>query len=166
MGITAPELLTDQHNIQEFNCGKPSLDDWLKNTALKGQDEGGARTFVVTDTVTTRVVGYYCIASGSIEREQAPGKVRRNMPDPIPVILLGRLAVQSAYARQGLGRGMMKDCYLRVTKVSDVVGVRALLVHALDQESREYYLPQGFSESPLSPNALMLTVKDIRAHLR
>ncbi len=165
MGITAPEPISPDHNFANFTCGKPVLDDWLIKKALKNQTDSGSRTYVVTDSDLDQVVGYYCISTGSVSHELAPGKVRRNMPDPIPIILLGRLAVDVGYAKQGIGRGLMKDCYKRVASVAEQVGVRALLVHALDEESRQYYLNLGFTESTIQERTLMIRMKDIVASL-
>lgn len=165
MGITPPEPLTPEHNIENFNCGKPELDNWLKKNALRSQDGGGARTFVVTSTESQEVVGFYCISAGSVEHKQLSGKYRRNMPDPIPVILLGRLAIDQQHARQGIGSGLMKDCYQRVLQVSDEIGIRALLVHALDNESRDYCVHLGFDRSPIQEHTLMVSVKAIKASL-
>lgn len=165
MGITAPEPLSSNHNFANFTCGKPVLDNWLKKKAFKNQTDGGSRTFAVTDTGIDQVVGYYCISTGSVSHELAPGNVRRNMPDPIPVIILGRLAVDVGYANQGIGRGLMKDCYKRAASVAEQVGVRALLIHALDEESRQYYLHLGFTESTIQERTLMLRIKDIVSSL-
>lgn len=165
MGITAPEPLSPHHNFTDFDCGKPVLDDWLKKKALKNHAEGGSRIFVVTDEETAQVVGFYSISAGSVTHDSVRGNVRRNMRDPIPTILLGRLAVDARYANQGIGTGLMKDCYKRVVSVADQVGVRALLVHALDEQSRQFYLHLGFSESPIQERTLMIRVKDIVAAL-
>ncbi|MCH7741348.1 MAG: GNAT family N-acetyltransferase [Proteobacteria bacterium] len=164
MGITAPEPLTPEHNLDGFDCGKLVLNDWLRQKANKSRVEGGAQTYVVTRKGL--VVGYYCISTGSVEHAQLNAKLRRNMPNPIPVILLGRLAVDKNYARQGFGTGLMKDCYLRVLSIAEQAGVRALLVHALDDESRDYYVHLGFSPSPVSPRTLFLGIEEIKANLR
>ncbi len=165
MGITTPQSLTKDHNLGEFSCGTQILDDWLRDTALKNHSEGASRTFVVADDETRRVIGYYCISTGSIEHSLVSGKFRRNMPDPIPVILLGRLAVDIKYANRGIGAGLMKDCYKRVVTVSAEIGVRVILVHAIDDESKQYYLRLGFSVSPIQSHTLMIRVKDIAAAL-
>ena len=162
MGITPPEPLTPEHNLEEFDCGKVVLNDWIRQKANKSQVEGGARTFVVTHKGL--VVGYYCIATGSVGHDQLNAKLKRNMPNPIPVIVLGRLAIDQRYPKQGIGTGLMKDCYLRVLSIADQVGVRALLVHALDDESRDYYVDHlGFSSSPITRNTLFLGIKEIKA---
>ena len=165
MGVTAPAPLSAKHDFLDFNCGKPVLDDWLKKKALKNHTEGASRTFVVTDEETAQVAGFYSISTSSVTHDSVPGNVRRNMPDPIPTILLGRLAVDTRYANRGIGTGLMKDCYKRVASVAEQVGVRALLVHALDEESRQFYLHLGFSESPIQARTLMIRVKDIVAVL-
>jgi len=165
MGITTPEPISPNHNFANFTCGKSVLDNWLIKKALKNQTDGSSRTFVVMDSDIDQVVGYYCISTGSVSHELAPGNVRRNMPDPIPIILLGRLAVHVDYAHQGIGRGLMKDCYKRVASVAEQIGVRALMVHALDDESRGYYLNLGFRESTIQERTLMIRMKDIVASL-
>ena len=165
MGISAPEPLNKDHDITTFDCGKPVLNQWLRKRALRNQVEGASRTYVVSDVVSNKdnrkVVGYYCIGAGSVSADISTGKIKRNMPDPVPVILLGRLAVDKDYANQGIGKGLMKDCYLRVVSIAEQVGVRALLVHALDDESRQYYLDLGFTESAIQARTLMVRVKDI-----
>jgi predicted N-acetyltransferase YhbS len=165
MGITTPEPISPNHNFANFTCGKPVLDDWLIKKALKNQTDGSSRTFIVMDSDLDQVVGYYCLSTGSVSHELAPGNVRRNMPDPIPIILLGRLAVHVDYVNQGIGRGLMKDCYKRAASVAEQVGVRALIVHALDDESRHYYLNLGFTESTIQERTLMIRMKDIVASL-
>ena len=165
MGITSPEPISSNHNFANFTCGKPVLDDWLIKKALKNQIDGGSRTFIVMDSDLDQVVGYYCISTGSVSHELAPGNVRRNMPHPIPIILLGRLAVRIDYANQGISRGLMKDGYKRAASVAEQFGVRALMVHALDDESRQYYLNLGFTGSTIQERTQMIRMKDIVASL-
>jgi GNAT superfamily N-acetyltransferase len=134
MGETSkPELITKQHLLDNFCSGKEVLDDRLQKRALKNHHEGASKTFVIHEH--NRVVAYYCIATGSIESNKAPGKIRRNMPDPIPVIVLGRLAVYKDYQELGLGKGLLKDAALRTLTVTREIGVRALLVHALSKSA-------------------------------
>lgn len=163
-GLTAPLPLTDQHDPSLFSSGEASLDEWLRRRALANQVAGASRTFVVCrDGV---VVGYYCLAAGAVAVAAAPGRVRRNMPDPIPVAVLGRLAVDRALHGQGLGRALLRDAVLRVLQASEVLGVRALLVQALSAEAQRFYLGCGLAPSPADPMVLMATVQDLTAALR
>lgn len=153
--LGAPQPLTAQHLIDGFDCGEPSLDEWLKRRALANQLGGASRTFVVAD-VEDRVVGYYSLAAGAVSRNSATGGVRRNMPDPVPVLVLARLAVERSAQGMQLGAGLLQDAVNRAVSVSQNAGVRALLVHALDDKAKQFYLHYGFAESPLHPLTLML----------
>lgn len=159
--LKAPEKLTADHPLEDFHCGIPSLDDWLKRRAWRNEQEGASRTYVLC--AGTRVVGYYCLAAGSLIAANAPGKVRRNMPDPIPVMILGRLAVDQEWKGQGLGRGLLRDATLRVLSAADVAGVRAILIHALSEDAKQFYERCGFVESPTHPMTLLAMLKDIKA---
>jgi GNAT superfamily N-acetyltransferase len=161
--ITAPEPISTSHLIEPFSCGMPVLDEWLKRGALKNEDAGASRTFVVCQH--HQVIGYYTLATGSVGHREAPGKMRRNMPDPIPVMLLGRLAVDQAWQRTGLGRGLLKDAVLRTLTVSRQAGVKALLVHVLSEDAKQFYARNGFLESPLDPMTLMLPLNEAAANL-
>ena len=156
--ITGPEPITETHLIESFSCGVPVLDDWLKRHALKNEVSGASRTFVICQD--KQVVGYYTLATGSIEHRNAPGKIRRNMPNPIPVMVLGRLAVDQRRQQAGLGRGLLKDALLRSLSVSRQAGIRALLVHTLSEEAKHFYTRNGFLESPLDPMTLMIALQD------
>jgi GNAT superfamily N-acetyltransferase len=127
--ITPPEPLTTAHNVESFACGVPVLDEWLKRRALKNESSGASRTFVVCSD--GQVIGYYALATGSVGHRNTPGKVRRNMPDPVPVIVLGRLAIDERWQHAGLGRSLLRDAILRTLSVSQQAGVKALLVHTL-----------------------------------
>jgi GNAT superfamily N-acetyltransferase len=156
--ITAPEPITPSHLIEAFACGIPVLDDWLRRRALKNEVSGASRTFVVCHD--GQVVGYYALATGSVEHRDAPGKLRRNMPDPIPMIVLGRLAVDQQWQRAGIGRGLLKDAVLRSVSVSQQAGVKALLVHVLSEDAKTFYVRNGFLESPLDPMTLIISLQD------
>jgi GNAT superfamily N-acetyltransferase len=156
--ITAPEPITPSHLIEAFTCGIPVLDDWLKRRALKNEVSGASRTFVVCHD--GQVAGYYALATGSVEHRDAPGKLRRNMPDPIPMIVLGRLAVDQRWQRAGIGRGLLKDAVLRSVSVSQQAGVKALLVHVLSEDAKTFYVRNGFLESPLDPMTLIISLQD------
>ena len=164
MGLTAPALLADHHDLIEFSSGEESLDEWLKHRARPNQITGASRTFVVTDG-TSRVVGYYALSSGAVTAANVPGKFKRNMPDPIPVVLLGRMAVHTTWQGKGLGRSLFRDAALRVSQAADTIGIRGIVVHALTESVRDFYLRLGFTLSPHDPMMLVVTLKDLRAAL-
>ncbi len=152
--FSAPELLNSGHRVSDFACGESVLDDWLKRRALANQQAGASRTFVIQ--VEGRVVGFYALAAGAVNSEQAPGRIRRNMPNPIPVMVLGRLAVDRAWQQQGLGPALLADALRRTLRVAGEVGVRALLVQALSETAKAFYLKFGFVASPQDPLLLFL----------
>ena len=160
MSLTPPETLSSHHSCSDFSCGIASLDDWLKRQAYTNQISGATRTFVIC--VDNRVVGYYALASGAISVQSALGKFRRNMPDPIPVVILARLAIDSSYQSQGLGRALFRDAALRVVQAADTIGIRGIIVHAISEEAKDFYLALGFILSPLEPMTLMITLNDLR----
>lgn len=162
--ITAPALLTPSHEVLNFDSGNSTLDDWLIKRALKNQETGASRTFVVCEDGAV-VIGYYALATGSIERISATGNFSRGMPDPIPVIILGRLAIDTRYQGKRLGAALLKDAMLRTLSISNNVGVRGLLVHAISDAAKQFYLQYGFQESPLEPMTLHLSIKNISQHL-
>jgi len=161
--LSAPEPLLATHDIEPFDCGEPVLNDWLQKRALKNENSGASRTFVVCQD--NHVVGYYVLATGSIMHKEAPSKVRRNMPEPVPVMVLGRLAVSKHMQSAGVGRGLLRDAILRTLGVSKQAGIKALLVHALSDAAHKFYRQCGFIESPLDPMVLMVTLKDAEHHL-
>jgi GNAT superfamily N-acetyltransferase len=156
--LSAPQPLAANHLLDEFSCGEPSLDDWLKRRALANQTSGASRTFVVTDD-SARVMGYYALAAGAVAHQIATSQTRRNMPDPIPVMVLARLAVDQRAQGLQLGGALLQDAVNRAIAVSHNAGVRALLVHALHERAREFYLHYGFTESPIQPMTLMLRLR-------
>ena len=160
MSLTPPETLSSQHSCSDFSCRIASLDDWLKRRAYTNQISGATRTFVLC--VDNRVVGYYALASGAISVQSALGKFRRNMPDPIPVVILARLAIDSSYQSQGLGRALFRDAALRVVQSADTIGIRGIIVHAISEEAKDFYLALGFILSPLEPMTLMISLNDLR----
>ena len=139
------------------------LDDWLKRRAMANQVSGASRSFVVCAEET--VVGYHALASGAVSTAAAPGRFRRNMPQPIPVAVLGRLAVDRAYHGKGIGRALFRDSALRVMQAAEAIGIRGMLVHAISDEAKAFYLALGLSPSPLEPMTLMATLADLRATL-
>ena len=156
--LTAPEPLAAHHAVDAFDCGEPVLDDWLKRRALANQLSGASRTFVVLDD-TPQVCGYYALAAGAVAHQAATGGVRRNMPDPIPVLVLARLAVDRHAQGMRLGGALLQDALNRALVVSQNTGVRALLVHALHERARQFYAHYGFQPSPLDAMTLMLRLK-------
>ncbi len=160
MTFAPPQPIRAAHDLSRFDSGRPVLDDWLRERAAKNESLGASRTYVVCDGAL--VVGYYCLASGSVERMRSPGKLRRNMPDPIPVIMLGRLAVDRTWQGAGLGSALLKDAILRTLKAANIVGMRALLVNALDERAAQFYRHNGFLEPPFDPLVLMLPLETAR----
>lgn len=159
--IRAPEPFDTGHDIGGFDCGVASLNGWLERRAATNQVSGASRTYVVCDG--GKVVGYYALASSAVAPAVARSSFRRNMPDPVPVVVLGRLAVATSHHGRGLGRALFQDAALRVVHAAEVVGIRGLIVHALSTEAKDFYLRLGMEESPLDPMTLMVTVADLRA---
>lgn len=157
--ISAPEHLNESHDLATFDSGVPVLDDWLKKRALANEEKGASRTYVIT--AGGRVVGYYALATGAVSAQQATGRIRRNMPDPIPVMVLGRLAVDKAFQDRGLGAALLRDSLLRTRQAADIVGIRAMLVHAISPEAKRFYERYGFAESPVDPMTLMVSLADV-----
>lgn len=155
MGVSAPLPLSGKHDFAEFDSGEPLLDNWLKRRALANQSSGASRTFVVVDA-RQRVMGYYALAAGAVSHRASTGPVRRNMPDPIPVMVLARLAVDRGAQGKQLGGALLKDAVLRALSVAENTGVRALLVHAMHENAKAFYLHYGFEVSPADPMTLML----------
>ncbi|MGB3221697.1 MAG: GNAT family N-acetyltransferase [Desulforhopalus sp.] len=156
--ITAPEPILKTHSLDAFDCGNQTLNQWLKRQAMVNEMSGASRTFVICEN--SRVIGFYALATGSVRREEAPGKIKRRMPDPIPVLVLGRLAVELSWQNRGVGAGLLRDAVLRTLTVSKQAGIRALLVHALSEQARNFYLRYGFQESPLNHMTLLLNLMD------
>lgn len=154
--ISEPEPLTRAHRVDSFRCSKSELELWLKQRALKNQTEGASRTFVVC--AGREVVGYYALAAGAVLHENAPGSIRRNMPEPIPAAILGRLAVHADWTGHGIGAGLLKDAVLRTVRLGEEMGIRALLCHAIDESAKQFYQHHGFIESPIDPLMLILNI--------
>lgn len=155
----APEKLRAEHDVSAFDCGEPVLNDWLRRRALQNQQSGASSTYVILEKM--RVVGYYSLAAGSVARETAPGRVRRNMPDPVPVVVLARLAVDREFQGRNLGRALLRDAVLRTVQAAEIIGVRAILVHALSERAKRFYEDCGFAPSPISPLTLMVPVAEV-----
>ncbi len=159
--LSAPQPLAATHLLGDFESGEPALDEWLKRRAMNNQLTGASRTFVVVDE--NRVRGFYAMAAGAVAHQVATSSVRRNMPDPVPVMVLGRLAVDSRAQGIKLGAAMLQDAVKRAITVSQNTGVRALLVHALHERAKQFYEHYGFQESPQHPMTLMLRLNSIKA---
>lgn len=153
--LSSPQTLIAEHILDDFACGEASFDEWLKRRALSNQLTGASRTFVVADQ-ERRVLAYYAMAAGAVSHQLATSRVRRNMPDPIPVMVLARLAVDQRVQGIKLGAGLLQDAVNRAEVVSQNAGVRALLVHALDDRAKQFYQYYGFQESPQHSMTLML----------
>jgi GNAT superfamily N-acetyltransferase len=160
-GYSAPRPIKPDDETADFHSGEPSLDEWLGKRALANQAAGASRCFVTCRD--GRIFGYYALATGSVHRIGASRRAGQGMPDPIPVILLGRLAVDLTEQGRGLGGQLLRDGIMRSVQAAEVVGVRALLVHALHERAREFYLHHGFELSLTYPLHLLLLMKDARA---
>lgn len=166
--LRAPELLTARHVLDGFDSGVRSFDDWLRRRALQNQGSGASRTFVACDDalVDARVAGYYALAASSVAPDAATSRFRRNMPDPVPVAVLRRLAIDKSFQGKGLGRALVRDAALRVLAAADSIGIRGMLVHAISDEAKAFYVGLGLDVSPLEPMTLMATVADLQASLQ
>ena len=161
MALAAPVPLEAGHDVAGFDCGEAALNDWLKQRALKNESRF-SRTYVVCEG--NRVVAYFCIAAGSVERRAAPGGVRRNAPDAIPVSVIGRLAVSKAYAGRGLGADMLADALRRIAAASQTIGIAAVMVQAKDENAKRFYLSCAeFIESPGDSRTLFLPIDTVVA---
>ena len=163
MILSAPELLCSYHDVESFISGVESLDTWLRQRAMKNQATGASRTFVAC--VGKRVAAYYALASSAVTIIEATGRFRRNMPNPIPVVVLGRLAVDQSCQGKGIGRALIRDAGHRVIQAADIIGIRGLLVQALSVEAKAFYQHLGFNDSALDPMLLMITLADLKACL-
>lgn len=164
LAISPPGALSDEHRLDDFRCTSPDLAKWLIERARKNHREGASRCFVVCNGQD--VIGYYALAAGAVSLEIAPGSVRRNMPSPMPVAVLGRLAVHRDWAGQGIGSGLLKDATLRTLQISRELGIRALLCHAIDGAAKDFYLQRGFVQSPIEPLTVMLSLARLGDELR
>lgn len=153
--LSHPQPLSAAHRLEGFSSGEPALDEWLRRRALVNQGNGASRTFVVADA-SGQVLGYYAMAAGAVSHQDSPGSIRRNMPDPVPVMVLARLAVDQRLQGRQVGGALLQDALRRALSVAQDVGVRALLVHALNERAARFYTHYGFMPSPAHPMTLML----------
>jgi GNAT superfamily N-acetyltransferase len=156
-----PVKLNSLHQIETFDSGNSQLDEWLKGRALKNESEGASRTYVLCDGQA--VIAYYCLATGAVAHTAATGKVRRNMPDPIPVMVIGRLAVDRNWQGCGLGSALLRDAILRTLQAAEIAGIRAILVHAISEDAKQFYQKFGFTVSPLDPMTLLVKLSEVIA---
>ncbi|MFT4030116.1 MAG: GNAT family N-acetyltransferase [Protaetiibacter sp.] len=158
-----PRPITPNDRVSTFSCGEQSLDDWLNLRAIKNEKGGNSRTFITTERDSGPIAGYYCLSAHSVAREEMPGSLRRKAPDPIPVILIGRLAVDSRFKGQGLGHSLLADALAKGLEAAKFVGSRAFLVDALGEKAVAFYQKFGFQLMPESTRALYVTMADARA---
>jgi GNAT superfamily N-acetyltransferase len=163
LNLRPPTPITADIGLADFDSGELSLNEWLKKRALKNNATGASRCFVLCNGNT--VIGYYSLSAGAISHEAAPKAMRRNMPDPLPALLLGRLAVDKRYHNKGIGQALLRDAMIRAVNVSGDAGIFAILVHALNDQAKQFYLSCGFVESPLQPMTLMMTIETVRSIL-
>ena len=159
--LSAPVPLAPNHDLSGFDCGEPALNTWLQHRARRNESRF-ARTYVVCDG--DRVVAYFCISAGSVERAAAPGKMRRNAPDTIPISVIGRLAVSREEAGKGLGADLLSDALRRIAVASQSIGIGAVLVHAKDAAAKRFYMKYAeFIEYPADSRALFLPIETMVA---
>lgn len=155
-----PRPIQPTEDCSSFNCAEPSLDDWLRNRAVRNEQGGASRTFVTIERETGKVAGYYCISASSLRHEDASRTLKRNMPDPIPIILIGRLAVDAAFKGNGIGASLLQEAILKSVEASRIIGARAVLVHALNLGAVAFYEKFGFALVPHSTTAMYLLIAD------
>jgi GNAT superfamily N-acetyltransferase len=161
IGLSAPVPLTAEHDVSGFDCGEPALNDWLHHRALKNESRF-SRTYVVCKG--SRVVAYFCISAGAVERAAAPGRIRRNAPDTIPLSVIGRLAVDRDHVGKGLGADILSDALRRIAIASQSIGIGAVLIHAKDDAAKRFYLRHAeFIEYPEDSRTLFLPIETVIA---
>jgi GNAT superfamily N-acetyltransferase len=161
--LSSPHPLTTDHDLVEFDSSEPSLDEWLKRRALKNQASGASRCFVICQG--KKVIGFYSLSAGAISHKSVPKNMQRNMPDPLPILLLGRLAIDKKHHNKGLGSALLRDAMIRAVNVASDAGIFAILVHSLSEQGKRFYISRGFVASPLQPMTLMMTLETIRSIL-
>jgi GNAT superfamily N-acetyltransferase len=162
--LRPPEKLSPAHDLAQFDSGEAALDEWLRRRAAQNEVSGASRTYVVCSG--TRVVGYYSLAVGAVAHAASAGRIKRNMPDPVPVMVLARLAVDRAHQGQGIGAGLLRDGLLRTAQAAAIAGIRGVLVHAISESAKQFYEGYGFRVSPLDPMTLMITLAEASKVLR
>lgn len=160
MRLSAPVPLAQAHEIAQFDCGLSELNEWLLRRARSNQASGASRTFVVCNG--NRVLAYYALASGAIKVAESTGRFRRNMPDPIPVAVLARLAIDLSLQGRGIGRALVRDAAMRLLSAAEILGIRGLLVHAISEDAAIFYQKIGFKPSPSDPMILMVGLNELQ----
>ena len=163
MKISAPTPILESHDLGSFDSGVESLDSWLKRRALKNQMSGASRTYVICEG--RQVMGYYALASSALIMEEATGRFRRNMPNPVPIVVLARLAVNVSLQGKGIGRALVRDAGIRLAQAADAIGIRGMIVHAISEEARAFYEKIGFEPSSSDAMLLMITLADLKENL-
>jgi GNAT superfamily N-acetyltransferase len=160
----SPRALTAGDKFVTFDCGEPSLNEWLRSRALKNETTGASRTFVTVEAPSSDVAGYYCLSASALALEEAPGRVKRNMPSPVPIILIGRLAVDERFKGHGLGASLLQDAVLKGIEASRILGARAFVVDALNEDAERFYSKFGFEPMPpAAKRAMFLLLSDAEA---
>lgn len=157
-GLSPPQKLTAAHDVSRFHCGEPALDEWLKRRALDNEQSGASRTYVVCQG--QEIVGYYALAAGAVAHSETTGRIRRNMPDPVPVMIIGRLAVDASMQGRGIGPALLRDAVLRTVRAAEIAGIRAILVHAISDRAKKFYEHYGFVAPLTDPMTLTITVAE------
>jgi GNAT superfamily N-acetyltransferase len=157
--FSAIEPLNSDHEIENFDCGEPSLNNWLLSRALENMENRVSRTYVTCPATTIKVAGYYALSMAQIMRVEVSGKHRRKMPDQIPCVLIGRLGVDTQAKGQGIGTSLLRDATIRSKLASNEVSARFALVHALNPDAIQFYIRHGFVSLPNRPDALIFDLK-------
>ena len=158
-----PRPITSEDDCSRFSCGETSLDTWIQLRAIKNEKAGASRTFITIERISGDIAGYYCLSASSLARADASSALRMNMPEPIPVILIGRLALDQRYASLGLGASLLKDALSKGIEASRAVGARAFIVHALNDSAEAFYRRFGFGLVPESARVMYILVQDAEA---
>jgi GNAT superfamily N-acetyltransferase len=161
--ISPPARLHPSHDLSFFDCGEPILNDWLRRRALRHDESGASRTYVAC--AGTCVIGYYALAVGAVAHESAPGRLKRNMPNPIPVMVLGRLAVDRQYRGQSLGSSLLRDAIIRTMQAAEIAGIRVIIVHAISDRAKAFYGKWGVVASEMDPMTLMISLREASGSL-
>lgn len=165
MSWRRPEPLAAQHRLEDFDCGKPALNEWLLRHARQAQASGSAKTFIVSGD--DRVAGYFSLTVGQVDTHQAPERIRKGLGQyPLPVVILTRLAVSRQHQQQGIGFGMLQDAIRRTFLIAEQAGIRAMLTHPIDDDAARFYSRFGFLASPLREQQLLLLLKDAKKYVR
>ncbi len=158
-----PELLEPTHQLADFDSGNPILDGWLRRRAVRNQQQGSSRTWVACESL--QVIAYYASSTAVLARIDAPGRMSRNQPDPMPAMLLGRLAVDRRYQGRGIATALLKHFLQKSMEVADLTGLRVVLVHAADEQAASFYRRFGFAPSPTDALTMLMLIRDIRQNL-